>query len=156
MQPQYPIILRRQNWYSYPCILLGGKNICTLLGAECELYQSIHSSSTHSLFISSDLANLTGEKWVSGGLDEVCHGRERGPETAVGKADQCHFCFIKLLWHFWLNESTWPLVSLKNTSTAIYNNAVRSCLYTKQTDIHRITFKPKKGDTMHSHFGSYS
>lgn len=86
----------------------------------------------------------------------MCHGRERGTETAVGKADKCHFYFIKPLWHFLLSESTWSLVSLRNTSTAVYNSAVRSNLYTKHSDIHCISFKPKKGDAIHSRFGSYS
>lgn len=64
-----------------------------------------HTSSTHTLFISSELANLTRGNWVSEGLDKVCCGRERGMETAVGKAEKCHFCFIKLQWHFLLMET---------------------------------------------------
>lgn len=79
----------------------------------------------------------------------MCHRREGGTGTAVERQTNVPSFLYKTSGML----LAWPSGSLKNTSTAIYNNTVRSHLHTNP---HGISSKPKKGDTTHSLFGSHS
>lgn len=73
-------------------------------------------------------------------------GKRHG--DSCGKDRQMTFLLYKTSMALLINGNTRLLVSLKNTSAAIYNNIVRSHLCTKQSDIDCISCKPKKEDTM--------